>query len=382
MAECEEENRNMNTSEGRALAAALEGCVKYNVTSRSVSNAYGISIYFPYGKLGKLDNMLSTYEKIGLDSDYSKCITSFANVAAGGQLSSASSGSPLASLFGTPGGGYQGSSSQGGSSQGSSQGGSSAGTQLVLELLGSYLQNSDFGALSGITAENSGWIDRAKILDKADFYAKNRFQGDALTLTEKEGGAVLHLPEAQWDLIQNVELNVFVDDGGGFIDLGLDNTFTFDEDGDLQMDYDGTWLALNGQVVSYYFLSQEEMGDSYTITGRVPAMLNGQLVDLILVFNNENPYGVVEGARINYDGAVDAEARGLLALQDGDRLEILCDYYGYDESFQDNYYLGEPLIVNGDIQVSNVDIETQAYKAAYRLTDIYSNHHWTPSVSH
>ena len=34
---------------------------------------------------------------------------------------------------------------------------------------------------------------------------------------------MLSLTEEQWELIQTVELNVFVDDGEGFIDMGLDN---------------------------------------------------------------------------------------------------------------------------------------------------------------
>lgn len=101
----------------------------------------------------------------------------------------------------------------------------------------------------------------------------------------------------------------------------------------------------------------------------------------ILVFNENNPYGIVEGARTNYDGSVDAEAKGLAELKDGDRLDFLCDYYGYDESFQNNYYLGEPLIVDGPLTISNVSIGNEPYRATYRLTDIYHNRHWTLAVT-
>jgi len=48
------------------------------------------------------------------------------------------------------------------------------------------------------------------------------------------------LPEAQWKLVQEIEQNVFVDDGEGFIDLGLDNVYDYNADGDLIMKYDGT----------------------------------------------------------------------------------------------------------------------------------------------
>ncbi|MDE6454911.1 MAG: peptidase C11, partial [Dysosmobacter sp.] len=42
--------RNMGTPEGKALAESLLGAVKYNRTSSNMTNAYGISIYFPYRK--------------------------------------------------------------------------------------------------------------------------------------------------------------------------------------------------------------------------------------------------------------------------------------------------------------------------------------------
>ena len=48
---------------------------------------------------------------------------------------------------------------------------------------------------------------------------------------------------------------MFYDDGEGFIDLGLDNVYEFDEDGALKGEYDGTWLAINGQPVAYYHMS-------------------------------------------------------------------------------------------------------------------------------
>lgn len=183
---------NMNTEEGRRLADALEGCVKYNVTSRTVNHAYGVSIYFPYGKLEKLDNMLSTYKKIGLDSEYSKCITSFANAEAGGQMSSTSPSSPYGSLFGSLLG-DEGSSGYGGDSAPGYSG--SSGTQLIMELLGSCLQGSDYGSMSGISADNSDWIDEQQIINGAQYYAENRFHGDKLTLTETNGKSVLRLPE-------------------------------------------------------------------------------------------------------------------------------------------------------------------------------------------
>ena len=120
-------------------------------------------------------------------------------------------------------------------------------------------------------------------------------------ITEKNEQRVLALTEEQWDTIQHMEMNVFLDDGEGFIDLGLDNVYEYNKDGDLIMEYDGTWLALNGHIFSYYMMTDDRYGDTYSTMGRVPALLNGQLVDIIIVFDNETPYGKVLGAQIKYD---------------------------------------------------------------------------------
>ena len=67
---------------------------------RTSSNANGVSIYFPYGRLSQLNSMLSTYDQIGIAAEYSECIRSYASVAAGGQVTSSGGGDMLDSLLG------------------------------------------------------------------------------------------------------------------------------------------------------------------------------------------------------------------------------------------------------------------------------------------
>ncbi len=59
-------------------------------------------------------------------------------------------------------------------------------------------------------------------------------------------------------------------------------------------------------------------------------------------------------------------------------VEFLCDYYSYDGNFQNNYYLGEPMTVEEDMVISNVEIPGGTMEATYRLTDIYNQAYWTP----
>jgi hypothetical protein len=137
---------------------------------------------------------------------------------------------------------------------------------------------------------------------------------------------------------------------------------------------------LDNHVVAYYVESIEESGDYWSITGRIPAMLNGVLVDIIVHFNNSYPYGVVAGARINYGEVTDTVAKGLIEINRGDVIDFLCDFYSYSQEYNDSYYLGEQMTVSGDLMVSNVHIGQARCLVTYRLTDIYNNTYWTPAV--
>jgi len=215
------------------------------------------------------------------------------------------------------------------------------------------------------------------------FYSDNRLNSNELKIIKKDGQNVLELSENQWSLIQYMEMNVFIDDGKGFIDLGLDNVYKYNDDGDLIMEFDGTWLAINGQIVSYYMISEDRNGDSYSIKGRVPAMLNNQLVDIIIVFDNQNPYGEVLGAQIKYDENKQSKTipKGLLKIVSGDRIDYLCDYYTYAGKYSNTYYLGKSYTATGKWEIENLALENKNYLMTYRITDIYNNKYWTPSVS-
>lgn len=114
----------------------------------------------------------------------------------------------------------------------------------------------------------------------------------------------------------------------------------------------------------------------------MPAYLNGERVELILLFDDRNPYGVVAGARRVYEnGETDAVMRGLIALRDGDTLDFLCDYYDYDGNYQASYMMGDRFVVDGEIEISNVAIEDNVSLASFRLTDIYGNAYWTPTFT-
>ena len=357
--------RNLGTAEGKALADALLSAVKYNRTSSNMTNAYGVSIYFPYQKLSNVDRAVASYQQIGMDAEYARCIKQFASLEVSGQAASGGTASPLPSLLGTLGGGA---------------GDAAAVSQLLEAFLG-----GGFGRIAGLTSDNTAFLDdRALDLEETvQYLSENSFDPGALVWTANaDGTPSVTLSEDQWGLVQTLDLNLFYDDGAGYIDMGLDNVYDFDDTGALLGVNDGTWLAIDGQPVAYYHTSTVDDGENYTITGRVPVLHNGQRAELLLAFDNEQPYGYVTGVRAVYTaGETDTVAKSGTELQPGDTLEFLCDYYSYDGGYQDSYLMGEPITVTGDeLTVSDVPLEGGELRCTYRFTDLYNQNWWTPPI--
>lgn len=380
--------KNVNNAEAQELSKVLKSAVKYNKTSSNMTDAYGVSIYFPYQRASYVDQMCNTYEDIGMDESYAACIKEFANLEVSGQVASGGSSSPASSLFDLFG------SMAGGSSS------SATSSDAIGELLGAFLDgssssgNSAMGTIgnlliSGLSGRNINFMNEAELSTKeaASYIAQNKFNASALNWSKQsDGSATLTLQEEQWALVHALDLNMFFDDGEGYVDLGLDNVYDFTEDGSLIASGDRTWLSINSQPVAYYHEDTIEDGNKYTITGRVPAMLNGSRVNLILVFDNDHPYGYVAGARTDYlESSAHAQAKNIAEISAGDKIDFLCDYYSYDGEYKDSYYLGEQLTVGSQgassLTISNTDVGGKV-KVTYRFTDIYNQEYWTPSLEY
>ena len=356
----------VGSEEGEALAACLRSAVKYNRTGGSVTNAYGLSVYFPLKKLSTVDKAMKAYDALGVDESYSDCIRAFASLEAGGQASTGGSGnSPYASLTGSYSSGY----------------GSSGGMGDISGLLNAFL-GGDASSIAGLGSADfftgrampdpeaaAAYID-ANRLDAAQLFWQRNIDGDW----------VISMDEQQWSLVQDVALNLFYDDGAGYIDLGLDNVFYFDDNGNLLPDLSGAWVAINGQHVAYYTMGYAETDEGSYFMGYVPAELNGELVHLILIFP-EGGDAYVAGVETLYaEDETETLPRGLTELESGDVINFVCDYYSYDGAYQDSYYIhDEPLVVSGELTVTDKPLDGSLY-ILYRFTDIYQQQYWSEAV--
>ncbi len=344
---------NLNTQPGRELADALKGCVKYNRTSTNMTNAYGLSIFFPYKKAGKVNQVVNTYQSIGMDDEYSKCIQEFASLEANGQVTSASS-------YSTP-----------------NVSGNLGGILGQMIISGLSEGSIDLNTLASLSSGKSMSQD-----DQDAYIAANRFDADNLLWLMDGNTYKMSLPDEQWSLVTDLELNVFYDDGEGYIDLGVDNVFELDDNGQLIGEYDMTWFGIDGQVVAFYHLDTIETANETVITSYVPAYLNGERVRLLVVFDNAHPDGYLVGANTDYnDGETEAVAKNVTELKKGDTIDFICDYYSYDGEYLDSYYLGDTITVDDDMSIGYLVLPDGAnVKATYKFTDIYQQVYWTPEI--
>lgn len=355
----------LNTQESAALAQTLREAVKYNRIN-NISNAHGLSIYFPYNKVSSVDKAVSNYAAIGMDDSYAQAIRAFASVEASGQAVTGGTSSAIPSLFGALGGGSSASSED-----------------MIGELLSAFL-GGGFGGISGLDSGNTGFLSGRGMSQEelTSYLTANLLDRSRLAFQQAGENWVLDLPAEQWALVTGVDQNAFYDNGRGYLDLGLDNLFEFDEQGRLVADMDGTWLAINGQPVAYYHETSQYLSDGgWIITGRVPALLNGEQVDLMIVFDNESEDGYVAGARAVYGEEVETVAKAIDALEAGDTIQFLADLYDYDQNYTASHQLGDAITVEGELQVSNVYLpDASKLSVTYRITDIYNQNYWTPVI--
>ena len=352
---------NMNTSEGRALSSALKNAVKYNRTSSNMTNAYGVSIYFPYNKTSYVDKACDTYEYIGMDDEYANCIKKFAQLETNGQIAAGGSGSPLSSLFGL-----------------SLPTGSSGNADIITGLIGTFLGSSN-KSIDGLDSSNTGFMQGQDLDSITQYLSENYLDASRLVWKKTDGRYILELSEEQWSLVHGLDLNMFYADGNGYVDMGIDNVFSFDENGNLVADTDKTWVAINGQPVAYYHTDTIENSDgTYTDMGYVPAMLNGERVKLIIVFESRDAY--IAGAVDHYTNETETAAKSLTELKEGDKLDFICDYYTKDLQYNDSYYLGEQMVVSSEMKVTNVSLGDNEVRITYLFTDIYNQEYWSEAI--
>ena len=329
---------------GDAVKKALDKAVVY--FNSSISHSSGLAMYYPYDYPEYYEDMLVLMNEIGFsDGNYQGFFNDFVSLLVYGQYCGRRSLSPMEQLTG-----YEEETSE----------------------------SIDYGDTSWYDAEIGEQIgDGLVTLDTGELY-----------IAEKGDDFVLQLTDEQWDTITVIEQQVFVDDGEGYIDLGSDNVYEFDDDGDLLIDFDYLWVALDGIIVPFYAVEEGDRADGgWYSYGYVPAELHRKDteepidVEVMVYWDSEHEDGYVAGYRPVSEDGLNLPAKNYPALQAGDVLYFYCDYYTYDGAYDASYYLGDPLTVTeADIQVSYEDIGEVTTNVCYYLMDMYQNEYWTETI--
>ena len=313
---------NISLGDGQALLSRLDDTVL--ISEQTAEHYAGLSLYFPYASIESVQDTLDVAKSIGLSESYQKFMSDFASLMAGGQI-------------------YHGG------------GASNPFTETP----------QSTSALS-----DSSWLDSELVSDYESYYAQNAYDGASLEIVEKDGQYVLEMSQDDWDIISDVYLEVFLDTGEGYLHLGSDNVAQFNDAGDLIVTFDdNTWVAIDGHIVSFF---AEQSQDANVSRGYVPAYVNGDEARLILVWNKEN--ASVAGYERVYDTEV--ASRGLVPLKDGDTIELIGDFYTYEQAYDDQYIF-DTFVVSGAPVVRYEDVGEGDCLVYYSLHDIYQNTYWT-----
>lgn len=315
------------------LEQAVSDCVVYYRETENGSGDNGLSILFPYYDLSALDMLEEMYQTLGYDDAYPAFLEQFANVMAGGQIS-----------------------------------------------VSGFSNTQNHAAAS----EYSGfqWFDADAGYDES-YYEIYSADLSLLETTEVDGRCVLELSEEDWEIVNDAAMQMFAVYDGFYVDMGLDDYCEFDDYGNLIVEYDQTWVALDGQVVPFFHESYTSDGDSFFTCGSVPCVYNGIDAEIVLVWDTEHPSGYAAGVRPVYTDSV--AAKGLYDICDGDTFQVYYDIYDEDLNYVETMTLDDEIFtVQDSLEVGYADAAEQLGDTFiyYVLEDIYNNTYYTDSIAY
>jgi len=313
------------------LQAAISDCVLYNGTTISGSN--GLAMFFPFLDIEYYPFYSDIINSVGLDdADYNSFFEDFISIEVGGQ-SENSNNHPYA---------------------------------------------ADTASESYEEIQEASWFDTELVEAYEEYYTQ--LDTNVLEIVEKDGNYVLQLSDEDWEIVTNIELQVSIDDGEGYLILGSDNRFEWDDDGDLSVEFDYCWVHMNDCIVPYYFDRNGTYlnGTEFTV-GYIPAYLNNESDIKIWITWTEEGTEVM-GYTLDYQTVA---SKGYYQFNDGDVIDFFFDYYDYDGNYIDQYSLEDNYVIfdsNSALEVMDMEMADYNVETCFYLKDIYQNEYWTETL--
>ncbi|MDD7429874.1 MAG: clostripain-related cysteine peptidase [Oscillospiraceae bacterium] len=326
-ASCFSDNSTLSKS-AASLKTAVKKAVIYHKSTGSPVGSGGLSIAFPFDDLENLDTVINIYDTAGVKTSYTKFLNYFANIMAGGQ-------------------------------------------QYYL------------GASKARDYSDCGWYDESKFYSDS-YYKKFYLDDDDLEVKKINGRWVCPITDDQSATISRYELCMYYynEDAGYAIDFGTDNIYDFDSKGRLIVEYNETWVSLNGTPIPCYYI-ETTTDDGYTThISCTYGEYNGLYARIYLMWDNDR-YTYPDNGTIMAWSPLDDQGRAsrLISAEKGDTFKIYYDVYDENIEYQDSILADDYVYTVGKTRVTYEDVSYLGMTVIYyRITDIFNNVHFTENI--
>ena len=209
----------------------------------------------------------------------------------------------------------------------------------------------------------------------------------ALAPVQDENSFDIVIPAEELNNIESIYFTAWVkEEDDYYTQIYQDSNVEIDESGKILTEYDGIIYTINGEWACLY---EVEVGEDY-VRYAVPALLNGESVNLIVLYDEANPDGKVIGALPVYDATTGMAPKQLIKIKDGDVITLL--YYAekfYDvddpaleeEPGEDDliWYEGNEFTVEGPLLVESWEA-VGVFLYGFTIIDLQGNEYYTDFI--
>ncbi|MGX8774449.1 MAG: clostripain-related cysteine peptidase [Bacillota bacterium] len=256
-------------------------------------------------------------------------------------------------------------------------------------IIGSQKTPSDTGP--GTTVLKESYKEQPWYRHRFEDYDVSVYR-ENIKLTDVGGEYKIDLTDEEWETITNYEQGLRMKIGSRYVDLGSDNVFDIDQNGHYMLEFNDTWVAIDGVVVALHPGTPKDRDDGTILyTGTVDATLN--FIYPIKIYiewvdtEDEEGEGVVVGYlpadQDSNDIGETGMPRGLKQFKASSVVSFLYDWYDEDGNYLSTAAGHLPIDVGvRGLTVSQKDISDQEYYYYGILYDVLNRTMETEKLYH
>lgn len=213
-----------------------------------------------------------------------------------------------------------------------------------------------------------------------------------IPLIKKGSEYAIDLSDKEWETITGYEQGLRMKVGSRYADLGSDNVFDLDEKGHYMLEFNDTWVAINGVLVALHPGTPKDVGDGKVIySGTVDATLNFMVPIKIYIewvdIGDQEGEGEVLGYLPADEDSDDIDEngmpRGIKQFKTSNVVTFLYDWYDSDGNYLSTAAGHLPInIGTSGLKVTQKDISSEEYYYYGLLRDVLNRTIKTEELHH